>query len=322
MTSKSYNNFIGIDIGKFNLVVSLHTQKDTKEYENNPAGIHEFLADYADILKKSLCVLETTGGYELELLYTLCNKNISVHRANTRKVKSFIRSYGTSAKTDNLDAQALAKYGFERKDNLDLFVPQSKKSLALFALMQRRLDLKQMLVAEKNRSKSPGSMIVKTSCHGMIDVLNGEVKKIQEEIDRLIDSDPVLKQKKEILKTVPGIGNIISSELLILLPELGRLSRKEVASLCGVAPMSSDSGSRRGYRRTGNGRSGVKPILFVAAMAARNSKTHLKAFYEKLVAKGKKKMVALIALMRKIIVIANAKIKELIEEEKMLQSSI
>jgi transposase len=137
-----YTNFIGLDIGKFNFVVAVYSSKTTKEYENNPSGIISFLKDYKSILSNSLCVLETTGGYETRLLFTLCEKNFAVHRANTRNVKSFIRSYGGQAKTDALDAKALALYGYERKEKLAKFVPSSKKALDLYELVQRRQDLR------------------------------------------------------------------------------------------------------------------------------------------------------------------------------------
>ena len=120
-----------------------------------------------------------------------------------------------------------------------------------------------------------------------------------------------MKKKRDVLLTVPGIGKIIAHELLVLLPELGTLNRRQVASLVGVAPIARDSGQFKGYRKTGHGRMGIKPSLFLAAMAARRSKTNLKDFYESLIARGKKKMVALTALMRKIIVIANARLKSL-----------
>lgn len=310
MTTLTYHNFIGIDIGKFNFVVAVHAQRNIHEYENNLAGINQFLEDYSDILKKSLSIIETTGGYELELLYTLCSNKFAVHRADTRKVKSFIRSYGNSAKTDKLDAKALALYGSERCQKLILFSPASKNALSLFALLQRRLDLKQFTVAEKNRLKSPGCSLVKKSCQQMLRTATKQVEVIDQQIQGLIAADPILKAKQKIIQTVPGIGKIISCELLILLPELGSLDRRKIASLCGVAPRSNDSGTHQGYRRTNKGRKDLKPILFIAAMAARNSNSSLKVFYEKLIIKGKKKMVALVALMRKIIVIANAKLKE------------
>jgi transposase len=308
---KVYNNFIGIDIGKFNFVSFVYGDKATKEYENNPKGISLFVKDHKLFLSKALCILEATGGYEKPLLKKLCDKNFTVHRANTRKVKNFIRSFGNKAKTDALDARALAMYGYERKERLEVFSVVDENNAELYALAQRRRDLKQMIVAEKNRYQSPGMEIIKKSCDVVLKLLNKQVKEIDIKIETLIDKDQLLKQKKEALKTVPGIGNIVASELLALLPELGKINRREIASLAGVAPISNDSGKKAGYRRTGQGREAIKPILFISAMAARTSKSELKNFYENLVARGKKKMVALVALMRKILVIANARLKPL-----------
>lgn len=127
---------------------------------------------------------------------------------------------------------------------------------------------------------------------------------------KLIDFDPILKQKQEILKTIPGIGDIVEFELLVMLPELGCLDRRKIAWLCGLAPAANDSGQYHGYRKTYHGRNGIKPILFLAVMAARNSKSELKCFYKNLIARGKEKMVALTALIRKIIVIANSRLRD------------
>lgn len=306
-----YNNFIGIDIGKFIFVVAIHGDKGTKEYENNHAGILAFIRDFKTQLPASLVILETTGGYEMRLLLTLCDKNFAVHRADACKVKSFIRSFGHSAKTDDLDAKSLALYGFERSNKLELFTPQSTQTLALYELVQRRQDLKQMLVAEKNRLQAPRAELIKSSCEVIISTLTNQIDLITQEINRLIDNDPILKARKEIIKTVPGIGEITANDLLVLLPELGTLNRKQIASLSGLAPRANDSGRSKGYRFTGFGRKGIKPILFMSAMAARRSKSTLRQFYEGLIARGKKKMVAMVALMRKILVIANARLKYL-----------
>lgn len=306
-----YNNFVGVDIGKFTFVVAVYNQKQTKEYENTPDGIKEFIKEYRDVLSKGLCILETTGGYEMRLLLTLCDKNIAVHRANTRKVKHFIRSFGNAAKTDKLDGKALALYGYERGERLERFVPQSKEALVLYELVQRRQDLKRLLVAEKNRLQAPRADVIKQSCQTMIEAISGQIKLITDALNLKINADPVLKKKKETLKTVPGIGEITSTELLILLPELGTLSRRQIASLTGLAPIANDSGLYNGYRAIGYGRSDIKPILFMSAMAARKSNSSLKSFYNRLIDAGKKKMVALTALMRKLIVIANARLKEL-----------
>lgn len=310
---KSYKNFIGIDIGKFNFVVAVHDLKQTHEYENNLIGIKAFIKDFKKQLPTALCIVETTGGYEMGLVLTLCKKNYSVHRANTRKVKNFIRSFGNTAKTDALDAKALAFYGTERHALLEPFVPQTKVAYELYELSQRRGDLKQMLSAEKNRLQSPSInfAITKTSIEAMIKILTNQMDAITARINELIEQDPILKEKKAVLKTIPGIGDITANDLLILLPELGELNRREIASLTGVAPVANDSGQTKGYRRTGQGRNIIKPILFIAAMAARNSKSSLGTYYQELITRGKKKMVAMVALMRKIIVIANAKLKDL-----------
>ncbi len=256
----------------------------------------------------------------MRLLLTLCEKGVAVHRANTRKVKNFIRSFGNEAKTDALDAKALALYGFERGERLEKFVAPTKQALALFELVQRRGDLKQMLVAEKNRLQAPRTDIVRKSCQTIIEALNQQIEAITAEIKDFMDNDPDLKAKRDILKTIPGIGDLISHDLLVLIPELGKLNRKQIASLAGLAPKANDSGKSKGYRSTGHDRNTLKPILFMAAMAARRANSPLKTFYENLIQKGKKKMVALTALMRKIIVIANAKIRDLKKINNILKT--
>ncbi len=305
-----YNNFVGIDIGKLTFVVGVHGQKSIREYENNVEGIEHFLKDYRSMLPKSFIVLETTGGYEMRLLLTLCEEGFAVHRANTRKVKNFIRSLGNGAKTDALDGKSLALYGYERHERLECFKPQSQQSLELYELVQRCSDLKQMLAAEKNRLKAPRADHIKESCELMIDSLTKQIDTLTARVNHIIENDTLLSKKKAVLKTIPGIGEVTANYLLVLVPELGTLNRKQIASLTGLAPIANDSGLYKGYRATGHGRKGVKPILFMAAMAARNSNSWLKSFYNRLVEAGKKKIVALTALMRKIIVIANARVRD------------
>jgi transposase len=305
-----YNNFVGIDIGKLTFVVAVHGSKKIREYDNNLEGIGDFLKDYGSLLAKSFIILETTGGYEMRLLLTLCEKGFTVHRANTRKVKKFIQSLGNGAKTDQLDSKALALYGYERHERLECFKPQSKQAFELYELVQRCIDLKCILAAEKNRLKAPRADYIKESCELIIEALSKQIEALTMRINEIIRNDAILKEKKEVLKTIPGIGEVTANYLLVLLPELGMLNRKQIASLVGLAPISNDSGLYKGYRATGHGRSGVKPILFMAAMAARNSNSWLKSFYNRLVEAGKKKIVALTALMRKIIVIANARIRD------------
>jgi len=305
-----YSKFIGIDIGKFNFVVNCHGQKHSKTSDNTPLGIREFLGEYRARLKKAFCVLEATGVYEMHLLLVLCNQGLCVHRAHARKVKNFIRSYGNEAKTDHLDAKVLSLYASERFEQLELFKPQSEQALALYELVQRRRDLKQMLVAEKNRQQAPLAKVVKDSHTRIIAVLTEQLEEVNQLIERIITEDSSLKRKQAILVTVPGIGKKVAAELLAMMPELGHMNRRQAASLAGVAPRANETGRFKGYRRVAPGRNHVKPMLFLSAMAARNSNSSLKAFYLQLTDRGKSKMVALVALMRKIIVIANARLKE------------
>lgn len=306
-----YTNFIGIDIGKFTFVVAQHGSKTTTEHENSAEGIAQFMAHYTPELQDGLCIVEATGGYENEVIHALLAASFNVHRADTRKVKAFIRSLGNGAKTDALDAKALAKYGCERGHYLPLFHLQPQENKELFQLQQRYNDLQAMIRAEKNRLQAPGGEVIKESIKLLIKNLEEQIQAIRQAIAQVIDTNAALKSKKEILKQVPGIGDNVAAALLSLLPELGQIDRRKISCLAGLAPRANESGKFSGYRRTGHGRDGIKPILFMAAMAARNSHSPLKAYYESLIKRGKKKMVALVALMRKILVIANAKIKEL-----------
>lgn len=304
-----YQNFIGIDIGKKNFFASLHGSKEVDVFNNTAPGFKKFLKKYKTYLTNGLVVLETTGGYEQALLSVLYDEKIASHRANTRKVKSFIRSYGQLGKSDKIDAKALARYGQERHASLDLYKPNPRKKL--MKLAARRADLKHMLVQEKNRLKAPDQGDIKRSYKMMIQVINTELGHIEQQINDICDQDEQLSAEKKVLITVAGIGDVVAMQLLATLPELGRLDRRKIASLAGLAPHPNESGEKTGYRRVRGGRSTVKPILFMAAMAASRSQSRLGAFYNRLVSNGKKKMVALTALMRKILVIANARIREL-----------
>jgi transposase len=314
-----YQNFIGIDISKNDFYASLYGQKTVNVFPNTADGFSQFEYAYQQVLAQSLVILETTGGYELPLIHYLQTRNHAVHRANTRKVKHFIRSFGRLAKTDTIDAMALAHYGYERHSTLELYQENTQKQLVL--LVQRRSELKKMLVQEKNRRQSPGLGKLKDSFDAIIDVIKDEINKLERQIETIVKQDPLLEDKRKILQTISGIGKIISIELLALLPELGTANRKKIASLAGLAPHPFDSGNKKGYRRTVGGRGEIKPIMFLAAMTAARSHSLLGQFYNRLVNAGKKKMVALTALMRKILVIANAKVRDLLALKQIPQHS-
>lgn len=307
---QTYLHFIGIDIGKFEVVVASSSDPSISSFPNTPAGFKEFLKDFKPYLKDALVILETTGGYERLFLNGLCNKNIAVHRANTRHVKSFIRSFGIYGKTDAIDAIQLVRYGQERHARLSLY-QLDVEAEKLKSLVERRMELISMLVAEKNRLGAPAiSPFIAKSCLQMIRLLEAQIASVTEALENAVAANSELTEKKEILKTLPGIGDVLSMLLIVLLPELGKLNRRQIASLGGIAPYPRESGTKCGYRRTFGGRPGVKSLLFLAGMSAARSKSALGERYRKMVNGGKKKMVALVALMRKIIVIANARVKE------------
>lgn len=306
-----YQIFIGVDISKKDFVVAREGHDKTETYENNPAGWLAFQGKWMTSPQETMVVLEATGGYEMGLLQALCAKTIAVHRADTRKVKHYIRACRGPAKTDALDAKALAYYGKQRHSELRLFQLADNTAQRLKLLVARRGDLVQMSVQEQNRAQGPEAKQIAHTYSALGEVIESELKKLDEEINLLISQDASLSNKKRIMQSVPGIGEKISNTLLAMMPELGTLGGKEIASLAGVAPHPRDSGTMRGYRTTkGNGRRSLRPLLFLAAMAARQSKSRLREFYEGLVARGKKPLVALTALMRKIITIINARIRD------------
>jgi transposase len=319
--SSTYTNFCGIDIGKNGFVVHLKNYETTYKYKNNRLGFQKFFRQHEEFLKGSLVVLETTGGYERACLEFLLNKDISVHRANTRLVKNFVRSLGQNAKTDALDAKALSLYGYERWERLAIFQKVDKRQEELKLLIERRQDLKCMLVQEKNRYQSPLNKGLLGGIKEVMNCLEDQINKLEEKINALIDGCEILTRKKKILRTIPGIGDVTAISLLGLLPELGTLNRKQVASLCGVAPFPKESGERKYYCRTYGGRRNLRPILYMAAMGARRKKGGaLASFFERLTQNGKRPLVALVALMRKIVVIANAKIKEDFAQSTFLEN--
>lgn len=307
-----YHNFIGIDISKADFAVSVYGDKKVSKFANNLEGFEELLEDTPVIAENTLVVLETTGGYEKELLCFLLANNIKVHRANTRIVKHFIKSTGKLGKSDSIDAIGLARYGFERHTSLECYRPHEDKIQKLIKLTLRRQDLKKLLAAEKNRYQAPDQELIKNSHQRAISFLNQEIKDIEILIKNVIkDSEYLTEAKNLLIKEVAGLGETTATSLLALIPELGMLNRKQIASLTGVAPHPYESGQKIGYRKTYGGRQDIRPILFMSALTAARSNGKLGVFYKAMVEKGKKKMVALVALMRKIIVIANAKIRDL-----------
>jgi transposase len=307
-----YHNFIGIDISKDEFHVAVFGNNAVTQFANSEKGFKDFAKVNKELLVNGLVVLEATGGYETALLNYCQNKKIAAHRANTKVVKSFIRSLSKIGKSDAIDAQGLARYAKERHEDLQLYIKIADTEKELAELANRRSDLKRALTQEKNRLQAPDNKFCKSSNELIIEALKREIERLTKRQQELIGESESLRAKIELLaKEVAGIGETTAIQLVSVFPELGKLNRRQVASLAGLAPHPNESGKKIGYRATRGGRDNIKPILYMAAMAAARSKNKLGEFYKKLIAKGKKPMVALVALMRKILIIANAKIKEL-----------
>jgi transposase len=308
-------HFLGVDVSQDWFDVAIFGSAKPAQFSNNAEGFAAFARHCVDLdWSKCFVVVEATGGYETRLLRFLITQGVHVHRATPLHAKHFIKSLGHKAKTDKIDALALARYAVERHAELPVFVFPDEEQSAFNDLMMRRNDLVAFAAAEKVRASQPrykdAASSVMQSVEAMLGFITAQIAEIEAELDALVDASPSLSRRIETLRSIKGVGRLSAYTLQAFMPELGTLTRRTAASLAGCAPHPRDSGIKNRKRSVFGGRGTVKRILFLAAMAARRYEPTLKAFFEKLVANGKPKMVALTALMRKIIVIANARLKQ------------
>lgn len=299
--------FIGCDVGKAEIVVFDSSIGRTTSLANERAALARFAAS---LDPDALVICEATGGYEAALLDALITAGRRVHRADARKVKAFIRSLGILGKSDAIDACALACYGSERHDRLARWQPRDRQRDQLHLLVTARRELVRDRVAYRNRLQAPGMAPIEPRLGRILAVLDAEIASLDTDIDTLIKACQPLRQTVAVLRSIPGIGPTTAAQLAALMPELGTLGRRQAAALAGLAPHPKQSGTNDAYRRTRGGRPEVKQALFMAALAATRHNPTLRNFYQRLKNNGKKPIVALIAVMRKIIVIANARIRD------------
>jgi transposase len=233
--------------------------------------------------------------------------------ADARKVKAFIRSRGTLGKTDGIDARGLARYGQERHPELPRWQPACGMQEEIRTLIRLRAQLVKQRAALSNQIKAPGGTIAKKHLKALHNAASEQIAAIEVDIRQLIERDPATASVVAIIKAIPGCGHLTAVTVAALMPELGSMSGRQAASLAGLAPHPHQSGQRDGYRRTRGGRPEVKRTLFMAAMAARNHNPALKAVYQRLVHNGKKPLVAITALMRKLITIINARLRDALQ---------
>lgn len=298
--------FVGIDVAKAALDVAVRPTGQAWQVANDPDGIDALVARIAG-LAPTLVVIEATGRYEAACAAALATACLPVAVVNPRQARDFARSTGRLAKTDTIDAALLALFA-ERVRPDPRPLPDAE-SASLAAILARRRQLIGMLVAEKNRAHV-AAPAVRKSVAKHVRWLERELAGVEDDLSGAIAASPVWRAKEDLLRGVPGVGRVLATTLLAELPELGQLSRREIAALVGVAPINRDSGTHRGQRSVWGGRSSVRAALYMGALAAVRSNPPVRAFYERLVGQGKPKKVALVACMRKLLVTTNAVVRD------------
>jgi transposase len=297
--------FVGIDVAKAELVVSVLPSAERFSVVNDERGVRT-LVERVRSIGAQLIVLEATGGYELLSVAALVAAGLPAIVVNPRQVRDFAKATGQLAKTDRIDADILARFAEVVRPALRPIPDEHAQELD--ALLTRRRQLLDMLQAEKNRTGQvfgKGHRLVKKSLKAHIAFLERELRMTDTDLGDMVKASPAWRERDELQRSVPGVGPVMSRTLLAALPELGRLSRREIAKLVGVAPLSRDSGTMRGRRFVQGGRSQVRAVLYMSALVATKRNTAIRAFYQRLVAAGKPKKLALVACMRKLLTMLN-----------------
>jgi len=294
--------FVGIDVSKETLDVAVLPSGSRKTFRNDDAGCEQLTAWLLDV-EPVIVVLEATGGFEMLAASTLSSAGLPVAVVNPRQVRNFAKALGKLAKTDAIDALVIAHFAQAVK-------PESRplpddQALALKALVTRRRQLIEMLVAEQNRLGGAHPR-VKPAIRTSIAWLRAQIEEVDRTIATSITDSPLWREKEELLTSVKGVGPVVASSLICLLPELGILNRKQISALVGVCPYNRDSGAYRGTRSIRGGRADIRSILYMAALSATRHNPVIKAFYQRLKQAGKVSKVALVACMRKLLTILNA----------------
>jgi Transposase and inactivated derivatives len=298
--------YVGIDVSKGRLDVAIGEQGEFWNVANDEKGIAKLVERMKEV-RPELIVLESTGGLELPVMAELYASQVPVALVNPGRVREFARSIGLLAKTDKLDARLLARFAEAVKPPVTHLPDEQEQHL--IALVTRRRQLIEMLVAEKNRLNTV-RLSLRENLEEHITWLHKALKGLDQEIQEFIHQSPAWNDKQDLLQSVPGVGPVTASTLLAELPELGKLDRKKIAALVGVAPFNDDSGHRRGKRRVKGGRSSVRKVLYMAALSSSRFNPILRPFYERMLQRGKEKKVALTACMRKLLTFLNAILRD------------
>ncbi len=296
------SSYVGIDVSKDRLDVAVLGKGQEKQVSNTQTGISE-LVERMQEWQPELIVVEATGGYQRAVVEVLFQAGLPVAVVNPARVRQFARACGLLAKTDKLDARVLAEFGQRVQPRRYEGKNEAEKQLS--ALLVRRKQLEEMLKAEQNRLRTIAPSL-QGSVERMIAVLKEEKKRLDDQIREAMKEQKAWQEQSEILRSAPGVGPVTTATLLAELPELGKMDRKKIAALVGVAPMNYDSGRKRGYRKTKGGRGEVRSVLYMATLVATRRNPVIRTQYQHLLKRGKEKKVALTACMRKFLTILNA----------------
>lgn len=293
--------FVGIDVSKARLDIAVTPSGESFSVENDSGGIEEATRRVV-ALKPALVVLEATGGFEAVTVAALAVQ-VPVAVVNPRQVRDFAKATGRLAKTDALDAEVLARFAQAIRPQV---TPLPSPELQLLQeLVTRRRQLRDMITAESNRLGLASPPMIR-QIKGHIAWLRKALAEMDDDLKRTLRGSSVWRERDDLLRSVPGVGPVLSATLLAQLPELGNLTRQEVAALVGVAPLNRDSGTLRGRRSIWGGRTAVRAVLYMGALAAVRSNPPIRALYRRLRTAGKPPKVALVACMRKLVTILNA----------------
>jgi transposase len=298
--------FVGIDVSKDRLDVAVSPQEAVVAFDNDDAGCEQ-LVSHLQTMAVALIVLEATGGYEVAALAALTAAGLPARVVNPTHVRNFARSVGQLAKTDKLDALVIARYAQAVKPELRPLA--GSEALELKALVTRRQQLLGIISQERNRSRMACAKVA-PSVSASIEFHKGQLAELDKDIDRFIRQSPGWSEKDDLLQENKGVGRVVSATLLAELPELGQLGRRQISALVGVAPFNRDSGKLRGGRCIWGGRAHIRAVLYMAAISASRTNPVIAPFYQRLLASGKKKKVALVACMRKLLVMLNAIVRD------------
>jgi len=297
--------YAGIDVSKEFLDVAVLPSGEKKRYSNDETGIGKLVVRLKKI-KVQLVVMEPTGGLEAPLAAAATLEGIKVAVVNARQVRDYARATGKLAKTDKLDALIMAEFASVIKPPVREM--RDEETQEIKAIVSRRRQLLEMLTAEKNRlAIAPKDLKPKILSH--IEYLKKEIADWDRDLRQRIEDSPVWRVKDDLLQSIPGVGKVLSATLLAELPELGKLNRRQIAALVGVAPYNRDSGTMRGKRSIWGGRASVRSALYMATLVSTRFNPVISNFYQRLLEKGKAKKVALVACMRRLLTIMNAILK-------------